>query len=200
MCVSQHWWTGCRGLSAPGLPLLLLLLLSPLTFLTTTPPLAQAAIEFPTHCEYSVPSRRPVPMETGTGGNPADWFKMVLSSEAAFYKRRGQRSAGDCDLQVGTEGGDRGAGLSTNLVCVSVSFCCFSGLTDKMGNSKFLSVMAEVVPDHTSFTTHHTDTWTLRLLQERHVFRFGQRGTDEVSSGLGGGGQIRMSRPGVFQT
>uniref|UniRef100_H3BYV2 Neural cell adhesion molecule L1 n=1 Tax=Tetraodon nigroviridis TaxID=99883 RepID=H3BYV2_TETNG len=46
MCVWQRWWTGCRGLCAPSLSLLLLLL-SPLTFLTTTPPFAQGAIEIP---------------------------------------------------------------------------------------------------------------------------------------------------------
>lgn len=52
MCVSQRRWTGYRGPRSPGLPLILLLLL-PLSFLSSTPPLAQGAIHIPDNCEYS---------------------------------------------------------------------------------------------------------------------------------------------------
>lgn len=52
MCVSQRRWTGYRGPRSPGLPLTLLLLL-PLSFLSSTPPLAQGAIHIPDNCEYS---------------------------------------------------------------------------------------------------------------------------------------------------
>ena len=52
MCVSQRRWTGYRGPHSPGLPLILLLLL-PLSFLSSTPPLAQGAIHIPDNCEYS---------------------------------------------------------------------------------------------------------------------------------------------------
>ncbi|XP_004567617.2 neural cell adhesion molecule L1.1 isoform X2 [Maylandia zebra] len=46
MCVSQSRWMGCRGMCSPALPLLLLLLL-PLSFLSSTPPFAQGAIHIP---------------------------------------------------------------------------------------------------------------------------------------------------------
>ncbi|XP_029690204.1 neural cell adhesion molecule L1-like isoform X2 [Takifugu rubripes] len=58
MCVSQRWWRSSRGLSAPGLPLLLLL--SPLTFLITTPPLALGAIQIPKHYKAGNMSQPPV--------------------------------------------------------------------------------------------------------------------------------------------
>lgn len=53
MCVSQSRWMGCRGMCSPALPLLLLLLL-PLSFLSSTPPFAQGAIHIPESCEYSL--------------------------------------------------------------------------------------------------------------------------------------------------
>ncbi|XP_033485428.1 neural cell adhesion molecule L1.1-like isoform X1 [Epinephelus lanceolatus] len=46
MCVSQHRWTGYRGPCSPALPLILLLLL-PLSFLSSMPPFAQGAIHIP---------------------------------------------------------------------------------------------------------------------------------------------------------
>lgn len=53
MCVSQSRWMGCRGMCSPALPLVLLLLL-PLSFLSSTPPFAQGAIHIPESCEYSL--------------------------------------------------------------------------------------------------------------------------------------------------
>ncbi|TWW56067.1 Neural cell adhesion molecule L1 [Takifugu flavidus] len=93
MCVSQRWWRSSRGCLAPGLPLLLLL--SPLTFLITTPPLALGAIQIPKHCEYCVHHTCPVHMQPRTGGlgQPAggsdpvhmklvDWSELVLRDKA----------------------------------------------------------------------------------------------------------------------
>lgn len=58
MCVSQRRWTGYRGACSPALPLILLLLL-PLSFLSSTPPFAQGAIHIPENCEYSSTAKHP---------------------------------------------------------------------------------------------------------------------------------------------
>lgn len=63
MCVSQSRWMGCRGMCSPALPLLLLLLL-PLSFLSSTPPFAQGAIHIPESCEYSLLHRTHHTLET----------------------------------------------------------------------------------------------------------------------------------------
>lgn len=63
MCVSQSRWMGCRGMCSPALPLVLLLLL-PLSFLSSTPPFAQGAIHIPESCEYSLLHRTHHTLET----------------------------------------------------------------------------------------------------------------------------------------
>ncbi|CAJ1084338.1 neural cell adhesion molecule L1.1-like [Xyrichtys novacula] len=91
MCVSQRRWTGCRGPCSPALPLVLLLLL-PLSFLSSTPPLAQGAIQIPEGL-----SKPPVLMETPTSytafytddiylpceatGNPTPTFRWVKDGQ-----------------------------------------------------------------------------------------------------------------------
>ncbi|XP_051282266.1 neural cell adhesion molecule L1.1 isoform X2 [Dicentrarchus labrax] len=63
MCVSQRRWTGYRGPCSPTLPLIFLLLL-PLSFLSSTPPFAQGAIQIPENYKVKNMSQPPVLKET----------------------------------------------------------------------------------------------------------------------------------------
>ncbi|XP_070824418.1 neural cell adhesion molecule L1.1-like isoform X1 [Chaetodon trifascialis] len=92
MCVSQCRWTGCRGPRSPALPLVLLLLL-PLSFLSSTPPLAQGAIHIPKDLSqppvmtemptsYTAFSREDIYLPCEASGNPMPIFRWVKDGEA----------------------------------------------------------------------------------------------------------------------
>ncbi|XP_027131357.1 neural cell adhesion molecule L1.1 isoform X2 [Larimichthys crocea] len=92
MCVSQRRWTGYRGPCSPALPQILLLLL-PLSFLSSTPPFAQGAIQIPKDYKVHNMSQPPVLTEMPTSytafsledinlpceasGNPTPTFRWV---------------------------------------------------------------------------------------------------------------------------
>ncbi|KAM6982185.1 neural cell adhesion molecule L1.1-like [Tautogolabrus adspersus] len=97
MCVSQHRWTGCRGPCSPSLPLVLLLLL-PLSFLSSTPPFAQGAIHIPeglsqppvmmempsSHTAFS-PEDIQLPCEAT--GNPAPTYRWIKDGDTFGSER-----------------------------------------------------------------------------------------------------------------
>lgn len=78
MCVSQSRWMGCRGMCSPALPLVLLLLL-PLSFLSSTPPFAQGAIHIPESCEYSLLHRTHHTLESVCFFISSKYFQTVSS-------------------------------------------------------------------------------------------------------------------------
>lgn len=99
MCVSQRRWTGCRGPSSPALPLILLLLL-PLSFLSSTPPLAQGAIHIPKDLlqppelterptSYTAFSRDDIYLPCRATGNPTPTFRWVKDGEVFGSERKG---------------------------------------------------------------------------------------------------------------
>ncbi|KAM8755112.1 neural cell adhesion molecule L1.1-like isoform 2-T2 [Acanthopagrus schlegelii] len=104
MCVSQRRWTGYRGPRSPGLPLILLLLL-PLSFLSSTPPLAQGAIHIPDNYKVQNMSQPPVLTEWPTSftafsrediylpceasGNPTPTYRWVKDGEEFGPERKG---------------------------------------------------------------------------------------------------------------
>nr|XP_020511215.1 neural cell adhesion molecule L1.1-like isoform X2 [Labrus bergylta] len=104
MCVSQHRWTGCRGPRSPSLPLVLLLLL-PLSFLSSTPPLAQGAIHIPEGYQVHNMSQPPVMMEMPKSftafspediklpceatGNPTPTYRWVKDGDTFGPEREG---------------------------------------------------------------------------------------------------------------
>lgn len=92
MCVSQHRWTGCRGPCSPAPPLILLLLL-PLSFLSSTPPFAQGAIHIPKDLSqpplltemptsYTAFSQEDIYLPCEASGNPTPTFRWVKDGEA----------------------------------------------------------------------------------------------------------------------
>ncbi|XP_071314832.1 neural cell adhesion molecule L1.1-like isoform X2 [Trachinotus anak] len=104
MCVSQCRWMGYRGPSSPALPLILLLLL-PLSFLSSTPPFAQGAIHIPKDYKVHNMSQPPVMTEMPTSytafspedinlpceatGNPTPSFRWVKDGEVFGLERTG---------------------------------------------------------------------------------------------------------------
>ncbi|XP_047187027.1 neural cell adhesion molecule L1.1-like isoform X2 [Scophthalmus maximus] len=113
MCVSQRRWMGYRGPCPPALPLILLLLL-PLSFLSSTPPFAQGAIHIPKDYKVHNISQPPVMTEMPTSytafsrediylpceatGIPAPTFRWVKDGEVfgSEYKESGTlRAEGD---------------------------------------------------------------------------------------------------------
>ncbi|KAM9350460.1 neural cell adhesion molecule L1.1-like [Symphorus nematophorus] len=105
MCVSQRRWTGCRGSCSPApLPLILLLLL-PLSFLSSTPPLAQGAIQIPKDYKVHNMSQPPLLIETPTSytafsredinlpceatGNPTPTFRWVKDDREFGLEQNG---------------------------------------------------------------------------------------------------------------
>uniref|UniRef100_A0A3P8PDA1 Neural cell adhesion molecule L1 n=1 Tax=Astatotilapia calliptera TaxID=8154 RepID=A0A3P8PDA1_ASTCA len=91
MCVSQSRWMGCRGMCSPALPLLLLLLL-PLSFLSSTPPFAQGAIHIPESLfqppvltempkSHTVFSLEDFNLACEATGNPAPIFRWLKDGE-----------------------------------------------------------------------------------------------------------------------
>lgn len=78
MCVSQSRWMGCRGMCSPALPLVLLLLL-PLSFLSSTPPFAQGAIHIPESCEYSLLHRTHHTLESVCFFISSKYFQTISS-------------------------------------------------------------------------------------------------------------------------
>ncbi|XP_034535251.1 neural cell adhesion molecule L1-like, partial [Notolabrus celidotus] len=112
MCVSQRRWTGCRGPCSPVLPLVLLLLL-PLSFLSSTPPLAQGAIHIPgglsqppvmmempsSHTAFS-PEDIYLPCEAT--GNPTPTFRWVKNGKMMETTGKGTgtlRASEDEDIE-----------------------------------------------------------------------------------------------------
>ncbi|KAK5864078.1 hypothetical protein PBY51_001051 [Eleginops maclovinus] len=94
MCVSQRRWTGYRGPVSPALILLLL----PLSFLSSTPPLAQGAIIIPEN--FSEPpvliylpeshtafSHEDIYLPCEASGNPTPTFRWVKDGEAFGSER-----------------------------------------------------------------------------------------------------------------
>ncbi|XP_076022199.1 neural cell adhesion molecule L1.1-like [Genypterus blacodes] len=95
MCVSQRRWTGHRGLCSPAL---LLILLLPLSFLFSTHPFAQGAIQIPKDYKVHNMSQPPVLTKTPTSftafsledislfcqasGNPAPTYRWVKDDQA----------------------------------------------------------------------------------------------------------------------
>ncbi|XP_029291014.1 neural cell adhesion molecule L1.1-like isoform X2 [Cottoperca gobio] len=100
MCVSQRRWTGYRGLCCPALPLILLL---PLSFLSSMPPLAQGAIVIPDDYKvhnmsqppvltempqsYTAFSHEDINLPCEASGNPTPSFRWVKDG-VAFGKER----------------------------------------------------------------------------------------------------------------
>ncbi|XP_034393266.1 neural cell adhesion molecule L1-like [Cyclopterus lumpus] len=99
MCVSQRRWTGCRGPCPPSLPPVLLLLLLPLCFLSSSsPPLAEGAIDIPKDYKvhnmsqppiltemprsYTAFSQEDIYLPCEASGNPAPTFRWVKDGEA----------------------------------------------------------------------------------------------------------------------
>lgn len=93
MCVSQRWWTGCRGRRSPAPPLVLLL-----AFLSSTPPLAQGAILIPPNLlqppvltempiSYTAFSREDINMSCEASGNPTPTFRWVKDGQAFGVER-----------------------------------------------------------------------------------------------------------------
>lgn len=78
MCVSQSRWMGRRGMCSPALPLVLLLLL-PLSFLSSTPSFAQGAIHIPESCEYSLLHRTHHTLESVCFFISSKYFQTVSS-------------------------------------------------------------------------------------------------------------------------
>ncbi|KAM3618414.1 uncharacterized protein V6R79_020150 [Siganus canaliculatus] len=92
MCVSQRRWTGCRGPSCPALPILLTLL-APLSFLSSTPAVVQAAIRIPPDLSqppiltdmptsFTAFSREDIYLPCEASGNPPPTFRWVKDGEA----------------------------------------------------------------------------------------------------------------------
>ncbi|XP_040009220.1 neural cell adhesion molecule L1-like isoform X2 [Xiphias gladius] len=95
MCVSQRQWMGYRGPCSPALPLVLLLL--PLSFLSSTPPFAQGAIHIPKDYKVhnmsqppvltEVPasctafSREDINLHCEASGNPTPTFRWVKDGD-----------------------------------------------------------------------------------------------------------------------
>lgn len=78
MCVSQSRWMGRRGMCSPALPLVLLLLL-PLSFLSSTPSFAQGAIHIPESCEYFLLHRTHHTLESVCFFISSKYFQTVSS-------------------------------------------------------------------------------------------------------------------------
>ncbi|XP_068566599.1 neural cell adhesion molecule L1.1-like isoform X2 [Cebidichthys violaceus] len=103
MCVSQRRWTGYRGPCSPASPLVLLLLL-PLSFLSSTPPLAQGAIDIPKDYKvhnmsqppvltempmsYTAFSQEDIYLPCEASGNPTPTFRWVKDGEAFRSERK----------------------------------------------------------------------------------------------------------------
>ncbi|XP_037629580.1 neural cell adhesion molecule L1.1-like isoform X2 [Sebastes umbrosus] len=104
MCVSQRRWTGYRGPCSPALPLILLLLL-PLSFLSSTPPLAHGAIQIPENYKvhnmsqppiltelpesYTAFSQEDISLPCEASGNPTPTFRWVKDGEVFRSERKG---------------------------------------------------------------------------------------------------------------
>ncbi|XP_070766499.1 neural cell adhesion molecule L1.1-like [Enoplosus armatus] len=102
MCVSQRRWTGYRGACSPALPLILLLL--PLSFLSSTPPFAQGAIHIPDNYKvhnmsqppvltempisYTAFSREDIYLPCEASGNPTPTFRWVKDGQAFGSERQ----------------------------------------------------------------------------------------------------------------
>ncbi|XP_031694917.1 neural cell adhesion molecule L1-like [Anarrhichthys ocellatus] len=103
MCVSQRRWTGFRGPCSPASPLILLLLL-PLSFLSSTPPLAQGSIDIPKDYKvhnmsqppvltempmsYTAFSQEDIYLPCEASGNPTPTFRWVKDGEKFRSERK----------------------------------------------------------------------------------------------------------------
>ncbi|XP_070696233.1 neural cell adhesion molecule L1.1-like isoform X2 [Pempheris klunzingeri] len=97
MCVSQRRWPGYREPCSPALPLVLLLL--PLSFLSSTPPFAQGAIHIPKDLSqppvltemptsYTAFSREDIYLPCEATGNPTPTFRWLKDGEVFRSERR----------------------------------------------------------------------------------------------------------------
>ncbi|XP_029912482.1 neural cell adhesion molecule L1.1-like isoform X2 [Myripristis murdjan] len=106
MCVLQFRWAGYRGPCSPAL--LLLLLLIPLSFLSSTPPFAQGAIHIPKNykvhnisqppvltempASYTAFSRDDINLTCEATGNPTPMFRWVKDGNEFGSERTGSGS------------------------------------------------------------------------------------------------------------
>ncbi|XP_035512197.1 neural cell adhesion molecule L1-like [Morone saxatilis] len=106
MCVSQRRWTGYRGPCSPALPLIFLLLL-PLSFLSSTPPFAQGAIQIPENYKVQNMSQPPVLTETPISYTAFSQEDIHLPCEASGNPKPTYRWMKD-GLVFGSERNDSG--------------------------------------------------------------------------------------------
>ncbi|XP_030589702.1 neural cell adhesion molecule L1.1-like isoform X2 [Archocentrus centrarchus] len=144
MCVSQRRWMGCRGLCSPTLPLILLLLL-PLSFLSSTPPFAQGAIHIPktykqrnilqppvlteTPKSHTVFSREDLSLTCEATGNPTPTFRWVKDGEVL-----GSESLGSGTLRAD----------NSSLELLEGYYCCYA--SNSLGTAMTQTVKLIVEP------------------------------------------------------